>query len=327
MRKIVWMTVLLFHAIGILAWPVVGAAALLYPMRPVRLIVPTTAGGATDLLARVISHGLTEIWGRQVIVDNRPGGHGIVAMGLLANAPSDGHTLLLGNIGVIAINAGLYAKLPYDTMRDFTPVSLTTKQPFLLGINANVPAKDLREFIQLVKSKPGQMSFGSSGNGSGTHVAMELLKQRMGMDIVHVPYKGFGIMINDLISGQVQACIVGASALLPHMRSGKVRGLAVSHNKRLSIAAAIPTFAEAGVADFEVYQWQGLMASARVAPQIITKISDDIARVMRTPEVRERMTDEGLEVIASSPKEFATFIQAEIERWRKVMKQANIRID
>lgn len=327
MRKIVVIAVLLFHAIVIWAWPVAGAAAQVYPGRPVRLIVPTTPAGATDLLARVLSRGLTEIWGQQVIVDNRPGGHGIVAMELLANAPSDGHTLLMGNIGVIAINAGLYAKLPYDTVRDFTPVSLTTKQPFLLGINANVPAKDLREFIPLVKSKPGQMSFGSSGNGSGTHVSMEMLKQRLGMDIVHVPYKGFGIMINDLISGQVQACIVGVSALLPHVRSGKVRGLAISHNKRLSIAPDIPTFAEAGVADFEVYQWQGLMASAGVAPRIITKISDDVARVMRAAEIRGRMTKEGLEVIASSPKEFAAFIQTEIGRWRKVIERANVRID
>lgn len=178
-----------------------------------------------------------------------------------------------------------------------------------------------------MKSKPGQMSFGSSGNGSGTHVSMEMLKQKVGMDIIHVPYKGFGIMINDLTSGQVQACIVGVSALLPHVRSGKVRGLAVSHDKRLPIAADIPTFAEAGVPDFEVSQWQGLMASAKVAPQIITKISGDVTRVMRSAEMRERMTREGVEVVASSPKEFAAFIQAEIERWRKVIKQANVRID
>lgn len=327
MKKLFWVPVLLFLATAMWAWPVTRAAAQVYPSKPVRLIVPTTPSGTTDALARLLARGLTEIWGQQVLVDNRPGGHGIIGMEMLANAPPDGHSLLVGNIGVIAINAGLYAKLPYDTLRDFTPVSLTTKQPFLLGINANVPAKDLREFIQLVKSKPGQMSFGSSGNGSGTHVSMEMLKQKVGMDIIHVPYKGFGIMINDLTSGQVQACIVGVSALLPHVRSGKVRGLAVSHDKRLPIAADIPTFAEAGVPDFEVSQWQGLMASARVAPQIITKISGDVMRVMRTAEMRERMTREGVEVVASSPKEFAAFIQAEIERWRKVIKQANVRID
>lgn len=327
MGKIIRIGILIFHAFVILAWPVSGTAALSYPTRPVRLIVPTTPGGATDLLARVISSELTKIWGQQVIVDNRPGGHGIVAMELLANAPTDGHTLLMGNIGVIAINAGLYKKLPYDTIRDFAPISLTTKQPFLLGITANVPAKNLRDFIQLVKSKPGEMSYGSSGNGSGTHVSMEMLKQRMGIDILHVPYRGFGIMVNDLISGQVQACIVGVSALMPHIRNGKVRGLAISHNKRLSITADIPTFAEAGVADFEVYQWQGLMASAHVAPQTITKVSDDVARVMRTSEIRERMDKDGLEVIASRPKEFTKFIQTEIERWHKVIKQANIRID
>jgi tripartite-type tricarboxylate transporter receptor subunit TctC len=227
----------------------------------------------------------------------------------------------------LVLETALYKKLPYDTIRDFAPISLTTKQPFLLGITANVPAKNLRDFIQLVKSKPGEMSYGSSGNGSGTHVSMEMLKQRIGIDILHVPYRGFGIMVNDLISGQVQACIVGVSALMPHIRNGKVRGLAISHNKRLSITADIPTFAEAGVADFEVYQWQGLMASAHVAPQTITKVSDDVARVIRTSEIRERMDKDGLEVIASRPKEFTTFIQTEIERWHKVIKQANIRID
>jgi len=304
-----------------------AAEAQNYPNRPIRMIVPTTPGGATDLVARMLSSGLTKLWGQQVIVDNRPGGHGIIAMELLRNSSADGYTLLMGNIGVIAINVGLYAKLPYDTVRDFMPVSLTTKQPFLLGINAGVPAGDLREFIRLVKSKPGQMSFGSSGNGSGTHVAMEMLKERLGMDIVHVPYKGFGIMINDLLSGQVQACIVGVSALLPHVRSGKIRGLAVSYEKRLAIAPEIPTFAEAGVADFEVSQWQGLMAPAGVAPQTITNISGDVARVMRAADIRERLTKEGLEVAASSPKELAAYTQAEIERWRAVVKRAKVRID
>jgi len=327
MKKTIVIRALLSLSTALWAWPVTGAEVQAYPTKPVRLIVPTPPSGTTDGLARWLARGLTEMWGQQVIVDNRAGGHGIIAMELLANAPSDGHTLLVGNIGVIAINAALYAKLPYDTLRDFTPVSLTTKQPFLLGINASLPAKDLREFIQLAKSKPGQMSFGSSGNGSGTHVSMEMLKQKVGMDIVHVPYKGFGIMINDLTAGQVQACIVGVSALLPHVRSGKVRGLAVSHSKRLPIAAEIPTFSEAGVADFEVSQWQGLMASAKVAPRIVAKVYGDATRVMRTAETRERMTREGVEVVASSPQEFEAFIKAEIERWRKVVRQANIRID
>ena len=327
MRKILVMAVLLFPATVIWAWPVTGAAAQVYPERPVRLIVPTTPSGATDLVARMLSSGLTDLWGQQVIVDNRPGGHGIIGMGLLANAPADGYTLLMGNIGMIAINPGLYAKLPYDTVRDFMPLSLTTKQPFLLGINASVPAKDLREFIQLVKSKPGKMNFGSSGNGSGTHVAMEMLKQRLSMDILHVPYKGFGAMINDLVSGQVQACIVGVSALMPHVRSGKIRGLAVSHDKRLAIAPGIPTFAEVGVADFEVSQWQGLMAPTGVAPQVITKITGDVARVMSASDIRGRLAKEGLEVVASSPKEFAAYIQAEIKRWHTVVKRANVQID
>lgn len=319
--------VLVFLAFAISAWPLADAAAQVYPEKPVRLVVPTTPSGATDMLARLLARGLTETWRHQVIVDNRPGGHGIIAMDLLANAPSDGHSLLMGNIGVIAINAALYAKLPYDTLRDFTPVSLTTKQPFLLAINTSVPAKELSAFIQLAKSRPGQMSFGSAGNGSGTHVSMEMLKQKVGIDIVHVPYKGFGIMINDLVSGQVQACIVGVSALLPHLKSGRVRGLAVSHNRRLPVVEDVPTFAEAGVADFEVSQWQGLMAPAGVAPHIVAKIFGDTSRVMRSAEMRDRMTREGVEVVVAGPEDFAAFIQAEIGRWRKVIKQANVRID
>ena len=311
----------------VIATHAVDAAAPSFPTKPVRMIVPTTPGGPADALAREFAQRLPQIWGQQVIVDNRPGGHGVIGMGMLANAAPDGHTLLMGNIGIIAINAGLYSKLPYDTVRDFAPVMLTTKQPFLLGINAGIPANDLKTFIALVKAKPGQMHYGSAGNGSGTHVSMEMLKRKVGMDLVHVPYKGGGPVLIDLMGAQVQAFMSGVFTLMPGIRSGKLRGLAVSHPKRISIAPDIPTFAEAGVADFEVSQWQGMLAPAKLPPHLMAKIHADIARVMRAPEIDDRMTREGLEIVVSKPEEFAAFIQTEIARWRKVIKEAGIRID
>lgn len=308
-------------------WPVAGAETEGYPARPIRLIVPTSPGGASDALARLLGNELTRSWGQQVVVDNRPGGHGIIAMEMLAKAPADGYTLMMGNIGVIAINAGLYSKLPYDTVRDFAPVSLTTKQPFLLGINATVPARDLREFIQLVKGKPGELFFGSGGNGSGTHVAMEMLKQKVGIDLVHVPYKGGGPAINDVSAGHVQACMVGVSALLPYVRSGKVRALAISSRKRLPMVPEVPTFAEAGVPGFEISQWQGMIAPATLAPETLATILGATTRALRTSRIEDLLSREGMEVVASTPKEFRVFIESEIERWRKVIKTAGIRID
>ena len=318
---------LLFLASTLCAFPVAGAETQGYPARPIRLIVPTSPSGASDALARLLGNELTRSWGQQVVVDNRPGGHGIVAMEMLARAPGDGYTLMLGNIGVIAINAGLYSKLPYDTLRDFAPVSLTTKQPFLLGINTVVPARDLREFIQLVKGKPGELFFGSGGNGSGTHVSMEMLKQKVGIDLVHVPYKGGGPAINDVSTGQVQACMVGVSALLPHVRSGKVRALALSHRKRLPMIPQVPTFAEGGVPGFEISQWQGMIAPARLAPGALATIHGATTRALQTSKVGDLLSREGMEVVASTPEEFAAFIRSEIEHWRKVIKTAGIRID
>jgi tripartite-type tricarboxylate transporter receptor subunit TctC len=318
---------LLFLAAALWACAVGAAETQAYPARPIRLIVPTSPSGASDALARLLGSELTRSWGQQVVVDNRPAGHGIVAMEMLARSPGDGYTLMLGNIGVIAINAGLYSNLPYDTLRDFAAVSLTTKQPFLLGINTTVPARDLREFIQLAKAKPGEVFFGSGGNGSGTHVSMEMFKQLVGIKLVHVPYKGGGPAINDVSAGQVQACMVGVSALMPHVRSGKVRALALSHRERLPMIRQVPTFAESGVPGFEISQWQGLIAPAKILPSALAAIHGETTRALETSKIADLLSRDGMEVVASTPKDFAVFIQIEIERWRKVIKTAGIRID
>jgi tripartite-type tricarboxylate transporter receptor subunit TctC len=298
-----------------------------YPTKPVRFIVPTAPGGATDALARLLANELTRSWGQQVIVDNRSGGHGIIAMQLLALEPPDGYTIMMGNIGVIAINPGLYSKLPYDTLRDFAPVSLTTKQPFVLGINAAVPAQSLATFIEYARARPGKLFYGSGGNGSGTHVAMEMLKQRVGINLTHVPYKGGGLAINDVVAGQVQACLTGASALLPHLGSGKIRLLAVSSSERLSVVPQVPTFSESGIQGFEVSQWQGVLTPAKIAPGILNAIYTATAKALRTERVRALMGREGMDVIASTPKEFSAFIRSETAEWGKVIKTAGIRID
>jgi len=318
---------LAFLAGALYACAVSAAETQRYPARPIRLIVPTSPSGASDALARLLGSELTRAWGQQVVVDNRPGGHGIVAMEMLARAPGDGYTLMLGNIGVIAINAGLYSNLPYDTLRDFAPVSLTTKQPFLLGINATLPARDVREFIQLAKAKPGELFFGSGGNGSGTHVSMEMFKQIVGIKLVHVPYKGGGPAINDVSAGQIHACMVGASALMPHVRSGKIRPLAVSHRERLPMIRQIPTFAESGVPGFEISQWQGLIAPARIVPGTLSAIHGETTRALESSRIVDLLNREGMEVVASTPKDFAVFIKSEIEHWRRVIKNAGIRID
>ncbi len=298
-----------------------------YPSRPIRLLVPTSPSGASDTLARVVASELTQQWGQQMVVDNRPAGHGIVAMGALAQSPPDGYTLLLGNIGVIAINPGLYSKLPYDTFRDFTAVSLTTKQPFLLAINADVPGRTVAEFVQLAKAKPGQLSYGSGGNGSGTHVAMEMFKQRVGIDMVHVPYKGGGPVLNDVRSGQVQACMLGISVLLPHVRTGKLRGLAVTHDKRLSVAADLPTFGEAGVPNFEPSQWQGLIGPAKLGPELTARIQTATVRALQSERVADLLRRDGMVIVGSRPDEFAAFIKSEVERWSNVIKAARIKVE
>lgn len=304
-----------------------GYAAETFPSKPLRMLVPTPPGGTIDTLARAIGRRLTERWGEQVVVDNRAGGHGIIAMQMLANSPSDGHTLMIGTIGTIAINPGLYSKLPYNTLLDFQPVSLLTKQAFLLAIPASFPAKSVTEFIKIVKSHPGKYNYGSGGNGSGNHVAMEMLKHKTGLDIVHVPYKGGMLVINDLSAGNVQAFMTGVFALMPHVKLGKIRALAVTNNNRLAIAPEIPTFTESGVKGFEISQWQGMLAPAGVPAPVLEKIYGAVRQAMQAPEIQKPLIREGAEVVATTPKVFGEFIRSEISLWTRVIKDSGITVD
>jgi tripartite-type tricarboxylate transporter receptor subunit TctC len=265
--------------------------------------------------------------GEPIIVDNKPGGGGNVAMLEVAKAEPDGYTLIIGHIGTLAVNPYMYDKLPYDVDRDFTAVSLLAIVPSIFVVHESVPAKDLREFVALAKKEPGKMYYGSAGNGSAGHLAMEYLKQTTGIDIQHVPYKGTGPNITDLIAGRTQAAAAGTPPLMPHVKSGKLRIIAVGAAKRLHSLPDISTVAEQGYPGFETTQWYGINAPAKTPEAVIKRLAEEAAKAAKSPKVAERFAADDAEAVGSTPAEYATFIKKEQERWSKVVRTAHIRAD
>ena len=304
-----------------LAWP---AAAQQYPSRPIRLIVPSTPGGSVDTLARTIGPRLTERWGQPVIVDNRAGAGGTIAGELVAKAPPDGYLLMLGTISSLCTNVSLQKKLPYDPMRDFAPVTLVATQNLMLVVHPSVPAKTVKELVRFAKSQPGKLSFASAGNGTGSHLSGELFKQVAGVDILHIPYKGVVPAMMDVISGQVAINFPSILSALPHVRSGRARALAVTGAKRTRAAPEVPTMQEAGIKDYESMTWYGIVAPAGTPQDVVTKLSAEVAAILRQPETHERLSREGADPAGSTPQEFGRFMQSEIEKWRKVIRAAGI---
>jgi tripartite-type tricarboxylate transporter receptor subunit TctC len=298
-----------------------------YPIKPVRLVVPFAPGGSSEIVARAIAHRLYEQLGQQFIVENKPGGAGNIAMQEVARAEPDGYTLILGHIGTLAVNPFMFKTLPYDVSRDFVPVSLIAKVPSIFVVNANVPVNNLKELAALSREKPGQVYYGSAGNGSAGHLAFEYLKLVMKIDVQHVPYKGTGPQITDLIGGQTQASSAGTPPLLPHVRSGKVRVIAVGTPQRLAVLPDVATVAEQGYPGFETSQWYGIIAPAKTPKAIVDKLAEEIARAVKHPEVQARFGPDGTLAIGSTPAEFAEFIRLEQARWSQVVKQANIKAD
>ncbi len=298
-----------------------------YPTKPVRLVVPFAPGGSSEIVARAIAHRLSDQLGQQFIVENKPGGAGNIAMQEVARAEPDGYTLILGHIGTLAVNPFMFKTLPYDVSRDFVPVSLIAKVPSIFVVNANVPAHDLKELAALAKEKPGQVYYGSAGNGSAGHLAFEYLKLVTKMDVVHVPYKGTGPQITDLIGGQTQASSAGTPPLLPHVRSGKIRVIAVGTPTRIAVLPDVATVAEQGYPGFETSQWYGIIAPAKTPRAIVDKLAEEIAKAVKHPEVQARFGPDGTLAIGSTPAEFAEFIKLEQARWSQVVKQANIKAD
>jgi tripartite-type tricarboxylate transporter receptor subunit TctC len=302
-------------------------AADSYPSRPIRIIVTYPPGGGVDLAARVIGQKLTDAFGQQVIVDNRGGGGGNIAMEMGARAQPDGYTLTMSAAGPTAINVSLYSKVPFDPVKDYAPVARVASTVYALIVHPSVEAKSVKELIALAKTRPGKLTFASAGIGAPPHLAGELLKTMAGIDIVHVPYKGTGPAIADLVGGQVTMMFSDALAAVPQIKAGKLRGLAVSSPRRFAFAPDLPTVAEAGVPGFSAVGWTGLLAPAGTPRAVVQKLNAEIVRVLPLPEVKEKLAGDGSEFGKNTPEEFSKFIKEEIAKWGKVIKASGARAD
>jgi len=312
----------------ILMWILCGVAyAQNYPSKPIRLVVPFAPGGSSTLVARFVSDEMAKGLGESFIIENKGGGGGNPAMLDVARADPDGYTLLITHIGSLALNPFLYSSLPFDVNRDFVHVSLLAKVPNIFVVHESVPAKDLREFVALAKAKPGQIYYGSAGNGSAGHLAMEYLKLVAGIQIQHVPYKGTGPNLIDLVAGRTQATSAGTPPLMPHVKSGKLRVIAVGSPGRLQSLPDAPTVAEQGYPGFETSQWYGLSAPAKTPPAIVKRLADEAARAVKTASVIARFKPDDAEPIGSTPQEYADFVAREQARWKDVIQKAHIKID
>lgn len=297
-----------------------------YPLRSVRLVVPFPPGGFNDQLARILGQKLHESWGQTVVVENRPGGGSQIGTQAVATAASDGYTLLIASFA-FAVNPALYSKLPYDTLRDFTPVILCAATPNLLVVGNEVPVKSVKELVALAKSKPGELAYASAGLGSSNHLSMEMLKARAGIDLIHVPYKGSAPAVIDVVGGRVQAMFDNAPNVLPQVRSGKLRALAVTSPRRFALMPELPTVAESGIRDFEVSVWFGIVAPARTPQSIVDRVNKEINRILLLPEVQSTFRLQGVESIGGSPQQFAVHLRNQMTKWSGVVKEAGIRLE
>ena len=311
----------------VLALAAATASAQNYPSKPIRLIVPFAPGGSSTLVARFMSEEMAKGLGTSFVIENKPGGGGNVAMQEVARSAPDGYTLIIGHVGSLAMNPYMYEHLPYDVDKDFAAVSLLAIVPNIFVVYHEVPAKNLREFVALAKAKPGQINYGSAGNGSAGHLAMEYLKQVTGMELQHVPYKGTGPNVTDLIAGRTQATSAGTPPLMPHVKSGKLRVIAVGTSKRLQSIADVPTVAEQGYPGFETSQWYGLNAPAGTPEPILRRLSAEAAKAAKSALVLERFKSDDAEAVGSTPQEYIAFIKKEQERWSKVVRAANVKAD
>jgi tripartite-type tricarboxylate transporter receptor subunit TctC len=299
------------------------AQAQTYPTRPVRVIVPYAAGGNTDFTARAIGTKLSPVFGQQVIVDNRPGGATNIGTEAVAKAPPDGYLLLMGGASN-AINMSLFAKPPYDTLRDFAPVILCVQGANVLTVHPSVPARNLKELIALAKARPGKLNFASSGIGSSNQMAGELLKVMAGVNIVHVPYKGNAPALTDTVAGHVEMMFSGVPAIVPHVQSGRLRALGIGSLKRFPALPQVPTFDEAGVRGYEATTWFGLMAPAKTPREIIARWNAEVGKILATADIKERFANDGLEPMGGTAEEFGKFIRSEIDKYAKVIKAAGV---
>lgn len=314
-------------ALGALALPL-SAHAQAWPTRqPIKFVVPYPPGGASDVTARVLGAKLTEALGQSVVVENRPGANGIVALEAVAKSAPDGYTLLMANLGPNAINAVIYKKLPFDPIKDFTPITLTSVVPLVVLVTPSLPVKSMQELITYSKTNPGKLSYASAGNGASNHLAGEMIKSLSGIKMMHVPYKGDSPGVPDVASGAVSLMMPTVVAGMPHVKSGRLRAIAVTSPKRVGSMPDVPTVAESGIPGFEAVSWGGVMGPAGMPPEIVTRLNSEINRILKMPDVAEKLSSLGAEIVGSTPEMFATYLKAEINKWGKVARENLITVD
>jgi tripartite-type tricarboxylate transporter receptor subunit TctC len=309
------------------AFPGIAAAQSTYPAKTIRYVVPFPAGGPLDIVARALGQELNKSWNQPVIVDNRPGAGGNIGADLVAKAPADGYTILMGAVSTHAINVTLYSKLPYDPVRDFAPITLITSVPNVLVVHPSIPATSVKELIALARAKPGQLNFASGSTGSAGHLAGELFKTMAGVDMAHIPYKGAAPAVVDLLGGHVSLMFDNMSSALPNIKSGRVRALAVTTLKRSPLLPQLPTISEAGLRGFDISTWFGIFAPAGTPPDIVARLNAETVRILNTREMKERLLVLGAEPAGNKPDEFAAFVKLEIQKYARVVKASGATAD
>jgi tripartite-type tricarboxylate transporter receptor subunit TctC len=305
-----------------------GGFAQNYPQKPVRFVVPYSAGGAGDIFARTIGQKLTEALGQTFTIDNRPGANAIIGMEIVAKAPPDGYTIVMGNSAPMVLNPSLYPKLPYDPIKDFAPVTQGTLYPYILIVHPSVPVHSVSELVQFAKAHPGTLQYGSSGNGGANHLAGEMFKHMAGINIIHVPFKGSAPALADVLGGQISMMFDTLVTTVPQLKSHKVRALAVTGVRRAPQVPDVPTMSEVGFKGYEVTSWQSILAPAGTPPPIIQKLHEETVKALRQPDVVDRLaTQGGNELVGNTPDEFARIIKNEIAMYARVIKEANVRLE
>jgi tripartite-type tricarboxylate transporter receptor subunit TctC len=294
-----------------------------YPSKPVRMVVPSSAGGGTDIVARIVAPELSKRLGQQVVIDNRPGAGTMIGIEVAAKSPPDGYTLLMG-LSTLAINSALYKKVPYDPVRDFAPITQAVSSASIIVVHPSVPVKTVKELIAFARARQGQLNYASAGTGTYPHMTMELFLSMAKLKMVHIPYKGTAPAMIDMLAGQVATMAATVLTGMPHIRSGRLRPLGITSSARSSVASEIPTIAEAGLPGYESVQWYGVLAPARTPKDMITRLHGEITRVLQQPEIKQRLAADGADTVGSSPDEFTRYIQSELTKWAKVAREAGI---
>ena len=315
-------------AVGLLlAFPASSQAPSSYPSRPVKLVIPFPPGGPLDIVGRAIAQKLTDAWGQSVVVDNRPGAGGNIGADIVAKSAPDGYTVLMGALSTHAVNPSLYAKMPYDAVKDFAPISLVAITPNVLVVNPSLPVNSVKDLIAYAKANPGKLSFGSGSNGSAGHLAGELFKVDTGTDMVHIPFKGGAPALQALLAGDTQLMFDNLANSMQQVKAGKLKALAVTTEKRSALVPDLPTMAESGVPGFDISTWFGIMAPAGTPPDVIAKWNTDLVKVLNSPDMRERMTAQGAEAAPDTPAEFSAFIARELAKYARIVKASGAKVD